>query len=451
MKEILSIKEILKSRTAKIHFVGVGGVGMYSLFRYLKRAGYTVTGSDRSEGMLVKRLISDGECVYTHHSEENARGASLVIYSNAVPQDNPELLFARKMNIPAFARARLLGAIISSYKRSIGVIGTHGKSTVTAMIYSIMKKASDSVDCICGAHLGCEKEPFSFSDSDTLIYEACEYQDSFLSFFPTYNVFLNLELDHTDYFEDITSLKTSFSKASENARFSVINRDDINLPFSKSDGETHIFAGKSEGCRYRLLDITENGGKYSFSVREVSGRVTKIALNIYGDFNVCNALMAYAVCRENGIEPERIAKALCEFEGVPRRLELIGRYKNHPVYYDYAHHPTEIRGGILAISAAKGLPIVIFRPHTFSRTRSLFDGFVSALSLAKRALILDIEGIREKDDGTLSSQMLAESIGKSAERVTENDVFNYIDKTDAPIILMGASNVEKIKERLTQE
>ena len=228
----------------------------------------------------------------------------------------------------------------------------------------------------------------------------------------------------------------------------MINADDANLrsliPFIDSD---IITFGSDISAKYRLCDISENDGKYSFSVCEDGGRVTKIALKILGDFNVYNALAVFSAASEMGVDREKIKAGIESFLGIARRLEYLGKYKSHPVYYDYAHHPAEISGGIKAIAKKHGdAPIVIFRPHTYSRTDALFDEFVYSLSLAKRALILDIDGIREENASGVSSLKLAEKIGKSATRVTKCDFFDYIDTSNSPIIIMGAADISFVKE-----
>jgi UDP-N-acetylmuramate--alanine ligase len=307
-------------------------------------------------------------------------------------------------------------------------------------------------DCISGALLSSGDEPFDFNGSDTLVYEACEYKDSFLNFYPSYSVMLNIELDHTDYFKSIEQLKDSFLRAIDNSEVAIINTDCKNLAELKNKTTARtVLAGRAHDSHYQLTDVSENGGKYSFSVREAMGRVTKIRLNVIGEFQVHNALMAFAFAREYGIPSEKIKASLEDYIGIPRRLELIGKYKNHKLYYDYAHHPSEIRAGITAITKAESAPIVIFRPHTYSRTSSLFYDFASSLSLAKQTLILDIDGVREENESGVSSEALAREIGNNAARVTENEIPALLDLSDSPIVIMGAANLDKVKNRLGKE
>lgn len=449
-QDVQNILGLINKKGLRVHFIGVGGVGMYSLFEILKKRGAIVSGSDRAENAYVKRLISDGERVVVGHNLSLVANADLVVYTHAISDADEELALAKRLGKPTATRAVLLGAVISLYELKMGISGTHGKSTVTAMINHVIGASDISCDCICGADLGEGRGPFVINDSRALVYESCEYKDSFLNFYPDYAVFLNLELDHPDYFKGIEDIKHSFLRAMNNSLNVIVNADDENLfEISKKTVANPILVGRGDGCCYRLLKILENNGKCSFWVLENGGRVTKISLNLFGSFNVYNALCAYSLCREIGIEADRVKTGLESFTAIPRRLEYIGKYKNHKLYYDYAHHPTEIKASIKAIENAEGVkPCVIFRPHTYSRTETLFAEFCDSLSLADKALLLDIDGVREENKSGISSSALAEKIGDTATRVTKNDVLTHIDDNGSPIILMGAADLGEIKEML---
>ena len=449
-EEVKRFRTLLKNTDIGIHFIGVGGIGMYSLFHYYKKRGYSVSGSDRESSELVQALIDKGEKIYIGHSKSSLKGASVIVYSSAVPNGDKELSLSRALGIPAFSRAVALGSLIFDYKNSIGVSGTHGKSTSSYMLYSILS-AYLNADAVIGAPFTDTLAPFSFNGSDTLVYEACEYKDSFLYFFPKIAVFLNLELDHTDYFENTEAIKRSFARAMENAELVIINNDDAMLKdAARGIGRPVVRVGSSFDSDYRLTDKFENGGKYGFLVEERGGRVTKIDLSLVGEHQIYNALCAFAAAREVGVPAPIIRSVLLNLAPLCRRLQRIGDYKNHPVYYDYAHHPTEILASIRTISEIHSAPTVIFKPHTFSRTHSLMDGFVRSLSLARTALILDIDGIREKNESGVSSEELVRKIGQNATRVTENDFLNHIGNGYEPIIIMGAANMDKIKEILKE-
>lgn len=445
-EEIKRFRTLLKKGN-KIRFLGVGGVGMYSLFSYYKGLGYAVSGSDREKSKFVASLIEGGEEIYIDNGKESVGELDLIVYSAAIGKGDPELSLAEKLKIPTFVRAVALGSLILDYEKSIGVSGTHGKSTTSYMIYSILS-AFTKTDGVIGAPF-IDERPFAFTGGDTLVYEACEYKDSFLYFFPTLSVFLNLELDHTDYFKTTSDLLRSFSLAMQNAKTIIINGDDPLLKKAAQNVETRtVTVGASCGSDYRLISKTENRGKYAFSVEEGGGRVTKISLGLIGEHQVTNALCAFAAAREFGVPADLIKSVLENLPPLSRRLEYLGDYMGRRVYYDYAHHPTEIASGIRAISESDACPTVIFKPHTYSRTRSLMDGFAAALSKARRALILDIDGIREENESGVSSEELIKKIGNTATRVTENDFLSYIGEENEPIIVMGAANMETIKEKL---
>jgi UDP-N-acetylmuramate--alanine ligase len=445
-KTLKELGHVIRQGGKNIHFIGVGGAGMYPLFYAVRSLSNKVTGSDTGDGELLLKLLSRGEEVYRRHAPENLIGKDIVVYTSAVKEDNAELVYAREHKIPAISRAELLGALITAYSTSIGVSGTHGKSTVTAMLYHVLKGAGQPIDAISGANLFSENEPYALSNNSTkLVYEACEYRDSFLNFFPKLALFLNLELEHTDYFKNLESLEKSFLSAMNNCDTAIVNADCESLyRLSQKTQAKIVLAGSASYCKYRLAQISKNSGKYSFSVVEDGGRVTKIALNIYGKFNVYNALLAFAAAREAGVDADRAKYFTEEFSGIARRLEYIGKYENHRVYYDYAHHPREISEGIRAITERDGSPIVIFRPHTFSRTQSLLLDFAKALRMSKRALLLDIDGIREENDTGISSEILSKETGNGAIRVTKNELLDHIDASNSPIIVMGAADMREI-------
>ncbi len=450
LQDILKLKKLIENRNTKAHFLGVGGVGMYSLFEILELKGIKSTGSDRSEGELFKILQKEKKSVKIGDCSEFINECDLLVHSHAISYDNKELRLASELDKEICTRDRLLGALVLDYEKAIGVCGTHGKSTVTAITHHIFKSLGMDSDCICGASLSKDGKPYEYNNSKTLIYEACEYKDSFLSFFPDFNIFLNLELDHTDYFSDIEALKASFLSAMNNCQVAIVNSDDENLiSVSQRTEATVISIGQSKKADYRLVSYEKDNGFYKYEILERDGKKNNVKLGIPGFFNVYNSLCAYAACREWGLDGEGIAEAISSFPGIPRRLEYIGKYRGRAVYYDYAHHPREIAVGIETVEAITGQsPMVIFRPHTYSRTSAFFSDFVNSLSLAKRVLLLDIDGIREENKYGVTSLLLAEKMGEVATRVTNNDVFEHINSSNLPILLMGAADVSCIKEGL---
>jgi UDP-N-acetylmuramate--alanine ligase len=277
-----------------IHFVGVGGVSMYTLARLAMTNGATVSGSDRESNVRTERLKSLGATIYCGHNGVNAKDASLLVYSHAVNEDNPEIIYARDKGIPTVNRAEYMGAVMLDYKTRIGVSGTHGKSTTVAMLGAIFDHAMADPTVLSGADLP-SGEPLAVGSRGMMIYEACEYRDSFLRFLPTVAIALNLELDHTDYFPDISSLKKSFARAMSRAdRFAVISGDDKNLLsiMPKISADVISFGrGRNNMYRYEITDFRIGG--FSFNLYKFDNKLGALELNIPGDFNVHNIMLEF--------------------------------------------------------------------------------------------------------------------------------------------------------------
>lgn len=451
------ITKIIKNRASRVHFVGVGGVGMYSLFMLTRNMGLCASGSDRELSRFTEKLINMGEKVNIGHREEYVRGSNLAVYTSAVSLENPEIKFAKENGIPTVSRAEYLGAVMENYQVRIGVSGTHGKSTVTAMLSFIFEYAKKNPTTVLGAVIPKTDSPLKIGGDSYFIYEACEYKDSFLCFSPTAAVYTNLEFDHMDYFKDIESLKNSFLKSMNGAGICVINTDDSRLrslvPSVKSETVTY---GECYGSRYRAEITEESKGFYSFDVYLYEKKIAHVRLGIPGKFNVLNALGAFALAHRLGVPTEIILQALSSFSGIERRIERIGNYGKLSLYYDYAHHPTEIECTVNTLRELTGGKVyVIFKPHTYSRTKGLFDGFVKALSLADGVYLCDISAIRERAIEGVSSENLARLIGKGAVRADEEEIKAKIDasgiaKEDGALIIMGAANMDYLKKLFLQ-
>ena len=443
--------ESVKRPGAVVHFVGIGGVSMFSLARLTLLFGARVTGSDATDGERVRALISLGARVSVGHSEENVNSATLVVYSHAISQDNPELFYARTHGVRTVSRAEYLGALMIEYRNRIGVSGSHGKSTTVAILERIFSESGAEPTVLSGADLP-SGEPLKLGSENLFVYEACEYKDSFLRFSPTVALALNLELDHTDYFKDINSLKSSFIQALGRAtHFSVVNVDDENLSYVASRLKNKVVTyGQSERSDYRYRMRAFLDGAYAFSVERFGNTVGNFELHLPGMFNVNNAVGAIVTALEYGIDAETIARAVAGFRGIGRRLEEVGERFGRPVYYDYAHHPTEIRAAINTLKMLyRDSVTVIFKPHTYTRTASLWEGFRLALSLADHVILSDIYPAREAPIEDITSERLAAEIGERAVYLPEADILTHLDaKTHGTIIVMGAGDMEEIKERV---
>lgn len=449
MEWLDSLVRNIEERGGNIHFVGIGGVSMYSLARLCLARGITVTGSDREESDRTKELQLLGASVFIGHSSENVRDVSLVVYTHAIDRDNPEIRTAYDLGIPTVTRSAFLGVLMMGYKSRIGVSGSHGKSTTVAMLDCIFSHAGRNPTTLSGADLPIG-EPVRLGGSGLLIYEACEYKDSFLDFSPTVAIALNLELDHTDYFSDIDALKSSFASALGRAsRRVIINADDGNLlDVAKSLRKPPVSFGGTDQNEYSYSITSFKPQGYEFDLCRFGSRLGSFELNIPGEFNVHNATAAIIAALEDGIDVSTVAEAISSFRGIPRRLEYIGSRFGRKIYYDYAHHPTEISATIGALKSLTGTQItVIFKPHTYSRTKSLWREFASSLSLADHIVLSDIFPARESEIPGVSSARLAEFIGNKAKYLPDSKIIEYIDLcTNGTIVLMGAGDLENIKK-----
>lgn len=436
----------------RVYFIGVGGVSMKSLFCLCRHFGILASGSDRRGEPLINSLIKAGEDIVIGVRDSLPPDTALIVYSHAIDSAHPERLMGERKGIPAVSRDRLLGALMECYERRIGVSGSHGKSTVTAMIGKIFTDASRCPTVLSGAALFGSKLPFAIGSFDYLVYEACEYKDSFLSFSPTLSVFLGIELDHTDYFANIDRLSESFLLAMQRAEKLLVNADDPRLlSLALRSGKRVVTFGKAAFADYRYEPVLSSGGPLIFKFFRKGREEGEVSLNMPGGFNMLNAAAALGAAMEEGIDFGRARSSLTEFSGIERRLELIGEYEGRRLYYDYAHHPTEIRESVRAIRERNGEKVtVVFRPHTYSRTAGLWEGFVSSLSSADYAVLLDIDAVREENTFDVSAEHLAREIG-AVYCPGEDEIPEILKKTEGDIILMGAGELISVKKLLTNK
>ncbi len=442
------LKEILKIRGAHFHFAGILGVSMSSLARLLLSRGYKISGSDARDGALAEKLRREGIGVSRGNTAELIGAADALIYSYAIPPGSEEMLYARERGIPTFSRAELLGELMLPYKHRIGISGTHGKSTTTAMIHRIFSQASFSPTTLSGAALECG-EPLSVGGMEYLVYEACEYRGAFLHFSPECAVITSLELDHTDYYPDLAALSDSFLKSTKGATRVVLNAD---YPAARCliphiSGRIVTY-GSSDGVEYRyaVTERTRRGTRFAVCARRES---LDFFLPFVGEHNVANATAAIAVSLEYGIPYTEICTALAGFTGIPRRLEYLFSVDGRVVLYDYAHHPTEIKAAIGTVKELYGECTVVFRPHTYTRTRDLWNDMREALSLADYCVLADIFAAREEPIDGVTSQGLAEDIGSGAVYVSMEQISDRVLKnTRGAILLMGAGALDNVKESL---
>lgn len=448
---INNILKIISNADAHVHFLGVGGSGMAPLFRLSSHFGISVSGSDAAHGAGLDGLLRDGGCVWCSADAAPAvpEHTSLLVYSLAVDERDAELLDAESRAIPTVSRAEYLAALATCFENTVAVCGSHGKSTVTAMLSRIFDVAGKNPTTLCGASLSKDTGNCRIGALDQLIFESCEYKDSFLIPRPDFAVFLNLELDHVDWFPTLDKLSESFLHAMNRAGRAVVNIDDPQI--AKNIGKCYtppVSFGKNADADYRIIPASDTPHALRFSLSHHGCTLGEISLSMIGTFNIYNAAAATVTALECGIPFEVCARALSDFQGIERRLEYIGEYNSRPVYYDYAHHPTEIAEGIKAVKSDTGGHVtVIFGPHTYSRTKGLWRGFVNSLCMAEYIILTEISAIRESKIEDISAEGLAAECGAA---VVGRDglIQELVDRTDGAIIIMGAADMNGVKKVL---
>ncbi len=433
-----------------LHFIGIGGVAMYSLARLSLEAGCLVSGSDTHPNSFTKDLECRGAVIYKSHSENNISACDMTVYSLSIAEDNPELKRAKALGIPTLTRAEFMGRLMMSYKKRLAVSGSHGKSTVTAMLAHIFINQGKNPTVMVGAEVK-DGLPLIIGSNEYLIYEACEYRDSFLKFSPTSVTVTNLELDHTDYFKSLEDIKRSFMFSINGAEnFAVLNGDDKNLASLISTLDTDIYTVGALGTADFNYTLRSFGNGIGYSIKHGGEHIGDFILKTSAVFNISNAMCAIATAYGEGIPIEASARALESFKGIARRMEHIGYHRGRRVIYDYAHHPTEIAAVINALHETEGRLTVIFRPHTYTRTRDFWDGFVRALSMADDLIITDIFPAREPPIEGITAERLAEASGGIY--LPEKKIIQAVDSfTSGTVVLMGAGDLEGIKNILVRK
>ncbi len=441
---------MLNCKDAKIYFIGILGSSMLSLARISLEKGFTVGGSDRAAADMKPELEDYGVKVYSEHKAENIREFSpdFVVYSMAIGEDNPELSTARTLGLPILKRAEYAEIIIGEYPMNIAVSGSHGKSTVVAMIYSALLSAGINAGVLSGA-----KTSLGYSyrqGEDTIVYEACEYKNSFLNFSPDFAVITNLELDHTDFFNTLADIRNSFLLFINSVkRIAVLNADDENLISLMPKIRTSVITvGKSRTADFRYERYLYEGS-YRLRVYRKNLLIADIKPQLCGEHNAFNISLAIALSYTLGLKADAYF-ALENFSGIERRCEKIARLSNTEVIYDYAHHPTEISATLssLAEMGYKNI-MTVFAPHTFSRTAAFMGEFAEALGRSSLCLILDIFPAREAPLEGVSATALCDrinAIGGVARYLPNSEDIRGYKLTDYDcIVLMGAGNLDGVK------
>ena len=455
--KILREEDKIIDSVKHIHMIGIGGSGMCPLAEILHGKGYFLTGSDCNVSDPLKRIQNLGIKVFMGHSAENVKDAELIVYSAAISQDNPELIYARENGIPTMERSHLLGALTRKFQNVIGVCGTHGKTTVTSMITQILLLNNLDPTAVIGGKLPLINSNGRIGKTETMVCEACEFVDTFLQMSPDISVLLNIDNDHLDYFKTMDNLVLSFHKFLSLSSVAFINGDDSLVQNAASGIKADIINfGFNKTNKYYADNINPDKYGYTFDVYKEGKKIINIAMHIPGRHNVLNGLAAFAVADYMGVAAEGIKSALEKFTGAGRRFEFLGTYNGFVLADDYAHHPTEISA---TLSAAKALDykrvIAVFQPFTFSRTALLKNEFINALSIADKVILMPIMGSREVNSYGISSEDLAKGLNDCKCVETFEDVADEIISLAADgdlVITMGGGDIYKaahiIQDRL---
>ena len=443
------IGQILSTRK-RLWFIGIGGIHMCALAQIALARGFTVAGSDTAENENVQALRAAGITVFPGHAAAQMTGFDAVIYTLAIHADNPEYTAARRLSLPLFSRADFLGYLLHDHATRIGIAGSHGKSTVTAMLGQIFTAAKKSPTVICGARMRHANAPYTIGEGPVCIYEACEYNNSFLHLPPTLAVVLNAELDHVDFFKDHRMLLDAFAQFAAPSTAAVLPCSDTVLQAALSACRRIYTFGTAPNADFRAEDLTLKNGMGQFTL-VLQGNVTgRLTLRVPGLHNVSNALAAAAAAHLSGITSADILTGLADFRGAARRMEYRGIFCGARVFDDYAHHPTEIAASVSAARAlcGRGRLFVVFQSHTYSRTAAFFDEIAAALSTVDRVLITDIYPARETDTLGVSAVALATATGQHATYVktlasATEMLLRELQPNDL-LIVMGAGDVARI-------
>lgn len=442
-----------------IHMIGIGGVSMSGIAAILKNWGFHITGSDWVKSETTNKLNDLGIKVTIGHNLEDVSNSDIIVYSAAIKEDDPEMLEAKKLNIPTIERADFLGELTRCYKDTICVSGTHGKTTTTSMISLCFLESLKDPSIQVGAFLKQINGNYKVGNSEHFIIEACEYVESFLKFSPKAEIILNIDNDHLDYFKTFENIKNAFIKYVKllpDDGLLIINGDDANcldLP-NYTDATAITYGIKNENANFLAKNITfDNDGFATFDVYHNNKFFDTIKLSVPGTHNVLNALATIALCTKYEISISDIKIALSKFTGAHRRFEYKGKINEKAsVYDDYGHHPTEIKATYNSLMNKKyNESWVVFQPHTYSRTKNLLDDFAKALIDFDHIVVLDIYAAREKNTFGITSKDLVDKIisyGKEAKYIPDfNDCVSYIknnvNKNDI-VMTLGAGTVTQI-------
>jgi len=456
-------KGLMQRKVRRIHFVGIGGIGMSGIAEVLLNLGYDISGSDQGESDITARLAGLGARIFKGHSADNLDSSDVVVTSTAIKPDNPEVIKAHELGIPVIPRAEMLAELLKM-KFSVAISGMHGKTTTTSMISSVLAYGGLDPTMVIGGKLASIGSNAKLGDGEVLVAEADESDGSFLKLSPAIAVITNIDREHLDYYKDLDEIKEAFIKFANIVPFygsTVLCVDDENVRAILPRIKRRIISyGIKEPADYQAVDVDLSGHSSSYDLYHKGIKLGRISLNLPGLFNVYNSMATAAVARELEMDFEKIREGMLAFCGVQRRLEIKGKCNGITVVDDYGHHPTEVKATLAAARQVwKDRLIVIFQPHRYTRTRALFPEFVTSFSDADTLILADIYAASEKPIEGVHSFRLYEEIRRQG----HPDVRYYPDfgqivdrlleiaRPSDVIITQGAGTVWKIGEEFLKK
>lgn len=400
-----------------IYFIGIGGVSMSGIAHLLHDFDFNVSGSDRNRNEHTVMLEKFGIKVFYGQKKENITNPDIIIYTDAILEDNEELVKARSLDCPVVSRGVFLGALMRNYKHSIAISGSHGKSTVTSMISTILVNSKYKPSILLGGDLDSIQGNVLVGERDYLVTEACEYKANILNYYPSTVIITNISADHLDFYKNLDHIIATFigyMKNLDQDSNAIINIDDSNcLPLlDHIRGKIHTFGIENNEADYLISDIVhKNGSGTSFSIMHKGKKIFDIDLSVIGDFNIYNAASAAIAMYVTGVDKKLIVERLKEYSPLHRRMELVGTLDGADIMTDYGHHPKEIKSTTEALAKVKKNRLICaFQPHTYSRTKILLDEFAEAFDSCDQVIVTEIYAAREKFDPSIKSEDLVEKL-----------------------------------------
>ncbi|MGO3018924.1 MAG: UDP-N-acetylmuramate--L-alanine ligase [Anaerococcus sp.] len=448
-----------------IHFIGIGGISMSGIAHLLLDKGYKITGSDRKPTPIIETLIKYGAKVSYGQRRENIENPDLVVYTDAIAEDNEELIAAKNLEIPVVTRGVFLGKLMKNYKKSIAVSGSHGKSTTTSMISKILINSTSNPTILLGGELDEIKGNVHVGNRDFLVTEACEYKGNIRYYFPSTVIVLNVDEDHLDYYKNLENIINTFKEylrnQDENSKTILnLNEENNKLLLDAVQGELITYGQENDEATYKATNIVfDELGRPSFDLVMKDKSLEHFELGIIGRHNINNAMAAIIACYENGIDIETIRNNIKDYKGLKRRMEIVGKVNETVIMTDYGHHPSEIEVTLNALAEhKKGRLICVWQPHTFSRTKDLFDDFLKCFDDADEVIVTDIYAAREPFDPSISSRDVVDAMVKNGVNAKYIPTFEeardylYTDiENNDTVITTGCGNPDELAKMMVDD